>query len=1394
MKFRRLNTYNKQTSTFMASAESKASWCLVDPVSGVNGKIRVHISGTFWAGRLARSTQLEVVSKSKLSATIDVDQIADEQVSVELLQTTIDALQTEVQFKGTSNSPWLKFTFINAIGVEQLAINGKPYEQGQPIVDDPGATGLYSFTGILKLQRNTTAGELSIELFVQGSTSTSKSASKATQLQGSFTYQLVPKVKTLLSAAGESVVCECSYDTYLDGIKIGADEPLTDFYVTSSNLKVFVINTHKLVVGNNTSFDGRSTILTFSQTGFVDATIDVAQEAGKMVYEVPAVNVVYSTMPAGGGTSVPSVAYQQVWTWNGVKDSGSIINKGATIAWSMQATPNFSLNTRNGYVAATNNTSEEERSSEPVLCKVTMNGQSTVFGVVVKQHAGVKMYATPTIGRFIVDDIPASGGSVAAASLLTYTQIWTWNGVKDSGGEITTGAQLSYSDAVTANSLEAIAKPRSVVGQLTVYLTLNNKNANKTVDVYQALNQIESYNEVVCKKFAYLTADGSAQIIPAGGGQSVKPTVELAQGRLWSSGYLETVESDIEIVNFVLAADTHGSFVSIDAKTGVVTANSLGTAYLQQHAASLRLDARGLDGSELSFVPTQQLYQESNYIESFVIDKLDIGWPTIQPNETQSAKPHDITFNCTFTYRSKSVTTAKPDTNVATIEVTDNYELTVGNGFNGVTEEGVILVDDMGTTLGSRRPNKVVVTRTATIVGQGEFASVDKPQSSKQIDVTSNIVQGVNQVSFTDIDVHATYPEVPAKGGKFLPTLLYNQTATYTSGTVIELTTGALVKWSGTNIDATTGEVTAASLGIVATPRQVITTSKIEVQLNGKISILDTEIWQAENKIESWDAPELEHPLTVADIPAKGGSIATGTQTGLFKQHANWSSTDKELHTGVKSDIEPTWGTPVTVESLGTTQKERAKVGELSYSFVCHGVKGTAKVDIYQAANFPNFDSFAIVPVDGNNVIPASGGAITIKGIKHFTWESEFETTEDIFTDFVLQFVGSSAGFGIDMSNNQVKVTASSMGDSHVDARSIQVKATCENIESPAIEIVQAANERTLKSIIATSLTNELPASGSTATIVVEALYAYASGKESTSDVSTIAQFEFAMQSVPAYLSMQNNYVVAANQTNVASNDVEVSLNVTFEDKTASVSGIIVKGNSCTYGVIEGNIATTKQVPASGDTTSATTSYLSTTGLTQMRQWTSGTNEQVTNNKVSITSVSPATLNVPSLADTPKDTLPVVDVVAELEWNGITATKRVQIFQQANVKTITYTQYVIGLTADPTTIACYGGRSLLVKTASRVRTESYTSGTVNKFDEHTAPNLHTLSSPFEYVEESGNLYVKVPDNLTDQERQTTVSAFIANYTGADSKTSITIKQAAYPGIGEMEIGLTMLVR
>ena len=325
-------------------------------------------------------------------------------------------------------------------------------------------------------------------------------------------------------------------------------------------------------------------------------------------------------------------------------------------------------------------------------------------------------------------------------------------------------------------------------------------------------------------------------------------------------------------------------------------------------------------------------------------------------------------------------------------------------------------------------------------------------------------------------------------------------------------------------------------------------------------------------------------------------------------------------------------------------------------------------------------------------------------------------------------------------------------------------------------------------------MTNELPASGGTAAIVVEALYAYASGKESTSDVSTIAQFEFAMQSVPAYLSMQNNYVVAANQTNVASNDVEVSLNVTFEDKTASVSGIIVKGNSCTYGVIEGNIATTKQVPASGDTTSATTSYLSTAGLTQMRQWTSGTNEQVTNNKVSITSVSPATLNVPSLADTPKDTLPVVDVVAELEWNGITATKRVQIFQQANVKTITYTQYVIGLTADPTTIACYGGRSLLVKTASRVRTESYTSGTVNKFDGHTAPNLHTLSSPFEYVEESGNLYVKVPDNLTDQERQTTVSAFIANYTGADSKASITIKQAAYPGIGEMEIGLTMLVR
>lgn len=1376
----------------MASTESKASWCLVSPVNGVGDK-RVLISGTFWAGRLARSTQLAVVSASKLSATIDVDQIADEQVDVELLQTSVDALQTEIAFKGTSNAPWLKFDFINALAVEQLFINNKPYESGKPIVDDPGAIGLYEFKGILKLQPNTTAGELPIELTVSGSTQSAKSTSSAVQEKGDFTYQLVPVVKKLLNAAGESVVCSCTYDTYLNGSKIASGQPQKDFYLTSSNNSVFVVNTHEVVVQNNMSTQTRSTILTFSQPGFVDATIEVVQEAGKMVYEAPIVNVKYTTIPAAGGTATPAVAYQQTWTWNGVKDSGSTINRGASITWSMQDKEGFKLNVSNGYVTADNNKSEEARQSEPVLCTVKLNGKTTVFDVVVAQVAGKKMFLKPVIGKFEVDDIPASGGSITAARLLTYTQTWTWNGVKDSGGFITTGANVVYSEPVVAPSLEAIAKERSIVGLLSVTVKLNELSSTKAADIYQALNRIESYNEVVCNKFEYVNEDNTDCIIPAGGGQSVAPTVELAQGRLWSSGYLETVEADIEIVKFVLSVDDYGTFKSIDAKTGIVSADTLGSRYLKAHSASLRLDVKGLDGSELSFDPTKQLYQEANYVESFTIEKFAVQWSKIAPNATQSAEPNTTEFKCKFTYRSKTITETAPADTDARLDVVDEYTLTKPvSGFNMIdSQTGVLSVDKMGTQLGDRVSADIEVNRTVSIEPLEPYQALPQPQATSTIFVKAT--QGTNSVVFSDIDVHATYEEMPAAGGTLKPVLLYKQTATYASDTVVELTSNAVVKWSGDNVNVTTGEVSLPSLGIVATPRRVATVSIVEVSLNGKTSTLATDVWQAENMLERWGVPELmdSNPYT-DDIPAKGGEMITGHVNGWAKQIAYWSSNAEELHENIKFDSPASWGQRVFADSLLLEEKPRTKVGVLTYNYTVNGVKGVTPLDVYQAANFPNYDAFAIEAM-GSNVIPASGGSVQIQGIKHFTWESESESTEDIQTGFVLQWVDTSAGFSIDMSNDMCKVVAGPRQSAAGDTLRVQVKATCENIEAAPITIEQSENTMTLKSISARFERTEISPEGGQSIVFVDALYAYSSGIEANSDVSALATLEFDMQSVPAYLSISNNYVNAANQTNKASQDVEVALTVKFETATTKLSGLVIKANTASYGPINGKLMASKKVPAGGDNIQDTLTYVDTSLLSQERTWLSGTTE-VVDNRPTVVSKDPSTIEIPSLGTTIKDSLAVFRVTLQLEWNGVTASKYVDIFQQENKRDIDYSTWVIQLTAPDPNIPCYGGKTLVVKSASRVRTDTYTSGAVEKFDEHSKPNGHTMLNPFYVTNENDNTYVNAPDILLGNARQANYSVYIANWQGPDSKASITIYQAAYPGVGEMEIGLTTIVR
>lgn len=109
----------------------------------------------------------------------------------------------------------------------------------------------------------------------------------------------------------------------------------------------------------------------------------------------------------------------------------------------------------------------------------------------VSQAAGAIIYETPIITAFGYPDIPASGGTVSP-NVLSYQQIYTWNGVPGSGGVLTTGGTVSYSNTsglVSAPSLGTTEKARTAVAYMYARVDMNGVTGQNAVcDIYQAAN------------------------------------------------------------------------------------------------------------------------------------------------------------------------------------------------------------------------------------------------------------------------------------------------------------------------------------------------------------------------------------------------------------------------------------------------------------------------------------------------------------------------------------------------------------------------------------------------------------------------------------------------------------------------------------------------------------------------------------------------------------------------------------------------------------------------------------------------------------------------------------------------------------------------------------------
>ena len=237
--------------------------------------------------------------------------------------------------------------------------------------------------------------------------------------------------------------------------------------------------------------------------------------------------------PASGTASSTGIR-MRAW-WNGTYSSGATARSQHRIIW-RSATNGFQVgNATIGWGADAicrliNNTSTNRISG---TAEGYLEGSPTNLSTgnyTVYQAAGVQIFGTPVVSAFTYPDIPASGGSVNPSSY-SYYQDWTWNGVEGSGGRLTTGGSIVYSNGsgtVSAGSKGTTTSGRTEIAAITTRVDMNGViGQNTMVRVYQAENQITSYT------LNRLSANGST--IPYGGG-TLAVTVRTYAYPRYSSG------------------------------------------------------------------------------------------------------------------------------------------------------------------------------------------------------------------------------------------------------------------------------------------------------------------------------------------------------------------------------------------------------------------------------------------------------------------------------------------------------------------------------------------------------------------------------------------------------------------------------------------------------------------------------------------------------------------------------------------------------------------------------------------------------------------------------------------------------------------------------------------
>lgn len=1185
-----------------------------------------------------------------------------------------------------------------------------------------------------------------------------------------FEYEIMAATAT---QSGLPSITETLTYTYSSGASAPSQDPISHAFAITPIVSGASISQEGVVSwSENEGVEARSLTVeltsTISNSGVSasdTATALLTQTAGAVTYGDVQVSLSYSDIPASGGTVQPVLSYSQTFGYNGSTTGGGVITSGGTVSYS-----GVSVSEDGSVSASSLGTTAQARSEvTTVTVTVALNGQEGSASIPVYQAANaVVSYGTPVVSVSYAT-VPASGGTATPTGSYTQTATYT----SGSRASLTTGGVWSYSgggvDPATGTlqvaSLGTTVKDISSIATVTATVTMNGKSGSKQVDILQAAN---------AATYATPEVSLSYQDIPASGG-SVSPTLSYSQSVSYTSGASRSIAS---------GGSVSYSGSGVGATTGLVSASTLGTvakSRTQITTASVSVVLNGETGTD-----TAAVYQAANAVVSYSKPVVSLSYSVI-PARGGSVNP---TVGCTqqATY-----------TSGASADVSTTGAIYVYSGSGVSTSTGQVTAQSLGVTVTSAQTLITSVTVTCTLNGQTGTAS-------------AQVYQAVNSVSYSDVTITSfTYAGIPASGGSVSPSLSYSQTATYSSGSTRSITSGGSVSYSGTSVNTTSGAVSAASKGTAISNTTTVTTATVSVSLNGKSGSKSAVVQQSGNYVTALQVTG--STFSYATIGAGSTSASPSFQGGsvkfTFSSGSTSTSAPASTYGGYTTVTTYTLGSVVngftavnsstgvlTATSRGTTIGPARTSGVVTKKTVgtwtptsgynAAGVKtdtDSKTATCTQALN--TITALTIASGYGGSPqtsVPASRAVVEI--YPRFTFSSgsvgfnksasQKGTWSGTATGFTVSIIEASASYGR-------RIVAADRGTTIGAARNIVSTFTLDTTisgvainKSASHTLTQEANTQTAvyDTPTVTLSVSDIPASGGTVSSGTVKYsqkwrYSYSSGSVSEQTAKTTG----GSVSYSTAVSASSLGTTIKGRTQVGT----LTATVTMNGKSGKGSAAVYQAaNAITgYGVPTGRTLSVADIPAKGGSVSSGTVGGT---ITQTRTYTSGSTDTLTNPTVSATSYS-AAVSAPSLGTTVKSRTSVGTLTYYYTCNGKQGSVSATVYQAANAATtITYGSWVVSVSSNKYTTsaaACpaSGGTATITSSASRTRTQNYTSGATSTLSAETA--IPTLSI-------SGAGFTLSGTTVTIADRVATIgvarsATVTATYSGASK--ALTLHQA-----------------